>query len=126
MEAIVHGLIETYGLLGLFVGAILGNASVFLPLPVDVLVFAIGAAAQAAWTPGIIGFVAGAGAAIGEMTSYLLGLMGISAIEKYQKKELEHLYEVKEKLKRKGMLFIFLGAFTPFPFDVIGIAAGSR
>ncbi|MCR4369380.1 MAG: VTT domain-containing protein, partial [archaeon] len=32
--------------------------------------------------------------------------------------------EIQGLLGSKGMIFVFFGAMTPFPFDIIGIAAG--
>jgi hypothetical protein len=39
---LVAFLYGSYGLLGLFLAAVIGNATIFLPFPIDLLVFIIG------------------------------------------------------------------------------------
>jgi len=127
----LKGAVENYGLVGLFVGAIISNATILLPLPFDLLIAIIGANPQLIGFSGfyvfesiILALLVGFGAAIGEMTAYIIGLTGIKVAEKASKKQFRKLQMVREKLKKSGMVFIFLGALTPFPFDLIGIASG--
>ena len=115
---------QGYGLLGLFVASIIANASIFLPMPIDIILFAVAAQETSIIEVLFLGIVVGTGAAIGEMTAYILGLLGISAMQKAKNKEFKRLDEIREKLGKKGMVFVALGALTPFPFDLIGIAAG--
>ncbi len=121
-EGLVEFLVMEYGLVGLLVGSLIANASLFLVLPIDLIV--LGFSATGFFPPVVIALVAGFGAAIGEMTGYILGLGGRKAIEKKYKRGLEKVAFIKRGIKHKGMVFIFLGALTPFPFDVIGIVAG--
>jgi membrane protein YqaA with SNARE-associated domain len=122
-QALTH-LVLNYGLIGLLLASIIANATLFLVVPIDLLIFLIAPISKEFFNPLIISIVAGLGAAIGELTSYILGLGGRKAIEKKFSKRLEHLNELKKRIKHSGMLFIFLGALTPFPFDLIGIVAG--
>ena len=118
----VESLIQTYGLVGLLAASIVANASLFLLLPIDFLVFA--RAPLSKFHPLILGLVAGFGAAIGEMTGYVVGLGGRKLSERKFSEKLKQVDAVKERLHNKGALFIFFGALTPFPFDLIAIVAG--
>ena len=122
--SVVHELVQGYGLVGLLVASIIANASIFLPVPIDFVVFAIAAETESVVEVIVIGLVVGFGAAIGEMTSYIMGLYGVKMAERAKHHEFKQINYVREKLGSNGMLFIFLGALTPFPFDLIGIAAG--
>ncbi len=122
------GLHPALVLLGLFVAAIVANATIFLPLPIDGLVILL--ASFEPVTKGSILFVvllgisAGLGAAIGELSGYLVGLVGASAAEKFTKKKLASVEDIHFKLRQYGMPFIFFTALIPFPFDLVGIVAG--
>ena len=115
------------GPFGLFLAAIIGNASLFLPLPVDLLIiplslvdyFGLGVV-----TPFILGLIVALGASIGEFSGYLVGLAGIKSFETMKKKEIEQLKILKERLETVGIPLIAFFSFTPLPFDLIGIAAG--
>ncbi|MDO8634159.1 MAG: VTT domain-containing protein [archaeon] len=130
-EAFFHSLVKTYGIVGLFFGAMLANATVLLPIPFDAVVFLVGAdpslvGLQGFWLFGLLmlGVLVGFGAAIGETTAYFVGLFGVKAAEKIANSKFSRLSEMREKISSQGMAFIFLGAFIPFPFDLIGISAG--
>ena len=111
-----------WGPLGLFAASIFANASIVLPVPIDIVVFWLGSSGL--MHPLLVGILAGAGAAIGEMTAYILGMLGIKLVEKKRGYEVEKINTLRNRIKNKGMIFIAAGAFTPFPFDLIGIAAG--
>ncbi|MCR4336009.1 MAG: VTT domain-containing protein [archaeon] len=122
--SVVNQLILGYGLVGLLIAAMIANASIFLPVPIDLVIFALSAESANYFDVVVISIVAGIGAAIGEMTAYIMGLLGVKTAEKAKHKEFLQMGKVREKLGTKGMVFIFLGAMTPFPFDLIGIVAG--
>ncbi len=121
---IIQELVDNYGLLGLFIASLIANASLFFPLPVDFVVFLIGSVSGDFVYAITVGIIAGTGAALGEMTGYILGLFGVKAAEKLKETKFYRLKEITKRIEKAGMVFIFLGAFTPFPFDIIGIAAG--
>ncbi len=123
-DSLLQGLIQQWGLFGIFVAAIIANATIFLPMPLDIMVFSLGALSKDIGFVFAAGIFAGAGAAIGEMTAYIVGLLGISAVEKAKHKEYEQLEGITKKLNNKGFVFIAIAALTPFPFDLVGIAAG--
>lgn len=112
------GGLASLGYVGVFLLSLLGNATLVLPMPALVFVFAAGGALP---SPLLVGLAAGAGATIGELTGYLAGLGGrgiVSASKAYNK---------LEKLVDKfGAWIIGALAFIPNPlFDLAGIAAGA-
>jgi len=123
-------IIHTYGLFGLFFAAIIANASIIFPISIELVVLPLGTNPALIGLPNdnlarlAIGLVSGTGAAFGEMTGYILGLLGHKAVESSGQADTYKLGSIREKIKSSGMLFIFLGAFTPFPFDIIGVASG--
>lgn len=105
------------GLLGLFVVSVLGNATVFIPIPV----FVVACAAVPAYGWLASGLVNGAGATLGEVTGWLAGYGG-SAIIPHGK-----WYDrLTDFMRRHGMFGIFLLALIPNPvFDVAGAISGA-
>ena len=105
------------GYAGIFVVSLLGNATIILPAPSLALVFAMGSAL--AWP--LVGLVAGAGEAIGELTGYLAGMGGRAIIED------EKTYgRLVSWMERRGGITIFVLSAIPNPFfDLAGIAAGT-
>lgn len=105
-----------FGLIGVFVLSVLGNATVIIPAPV----FVVACAAGPLYGPVATGLVAGAGAAIGEMTGYLAGYGGTAVLPQgplYQR--------LHELMRRYGPLVIFALSVLPNPFfDVGGLIAG--
>lgn len=115
------------GPIGLFIAAIIGNATLFLPLPVDLIIVPVSTIdffGLGILTPFILGIIVGIGASIGEFSGYFIGLAGIKSFESMSKKEIKNLNILKEKLQDVGIPLIAFFSFTPLPFDLIGIAAG--
>jgi membrane protein YqaA with SNARE-associated domain len=126
LEALMAFLVSI-GPFGLFLAAVIGNASLFLPLPVDLLIIPLSSVdyfGLGVITPFILGLIVALGASIGEFSGYFVGLAGIKSFESMKKKEVEKLKLLKEKLEVVGIPLIAFFAFTPLPFDLIGIAAG--
>jgi membrane protein YqaA with SNARE-associated domain len=88
-----------------------------LPAPGLAITFA----AAGVFSPFWVGVVAGAGAALGEMTGYLAGFSGQAVIENRQ------LYErLKSWMQRFGSATVLVLAIIPNPFfDLAGISAGA-
>ncbi|VVB98858.1 SNARE associated Golgi protein [uncultured archaeon] len=120
----IKGLVSGYGLLGLFLASIIANATVLLPMPIDLLFLALSAETLTLPDVLVVAIVLGAGAAIGEMTAYITGTLGSKAIKSLGISEFGKIEEIKDRIGENGMYFIFFGALVPFPFDLIGIAAG--
>lgn len=109
-----------YGYPGIFLLSILANATVLLPAPGVLFVFAMGAV----FNPIGVALASGAGAALGELSGYLAGFSGQAVVERvtiYQK-----LLSWMEKNRRLSYLAILFLAFIPNPlFDLAGMAAGA-
>ena len=115
------------GVIVLFFVSIIGNASLFLPVPVDIVLLflaPIDFLGLGIMTPLVLGIVVALGASIGEFSGYVVGLAGIKSFESMKNKEVEKLKLLKDKLEVVGIPLIAFFAFTPLPFDLIGIAAG--
>ena len=105
------------GYLGLFLVSIVGNATIVIPAPV----FVVACAAGMVYGPIQVGLIAGFGAALGELTGYYAGRGGAAVIPTGK------LYnQLKQFMRQRGMLAIFLLAAIPNPiFDIGGVIAGA-
>ena len=109
-----------YGYPGIFLLSVLANATVLLPAPGVLFVFAMGAI----FNPIGVAVAAGLGAAIGELTGYLAGFSGQAVVERVE--YYEGLLKWMEEHKNLSNLAILLLAFIPNPlFDIAGIASGT-
>ena len=107
---------EKFGYAGIFLIALMANATVLLPAPGVAIVYAMGAV----FNPIGVGLAAGAGGAIGELSGYLAGFSGQAVIERTD------IYNrFKPWVDKYGGWAILLLSAIPNPFfDVAGIAAG--
>ena len=106
---------ENYGYLGAFLVSLATNATIILPFPGLVVIIALGAT----FNPVFVALAGGVGAAIGEMTGYLLGYSGRGVAKNRM------MYRrAAEWLDKWGALAVYIFAITPLPFDVLGIVAG--
>ncbi len=104
-----------YGYLGAFLVSLVSNATIILPMPGFLLLFALGAA----FNPILVGLAGAIGGTTGEMTCYMLGYSGRGVVQN------RRLYDKSVQwLQKWGVLTIFVIAATPSPFDVMGMAAG--
>lgn len=129
MNGIIAWASVTFGPLGLAVGvfliSIFGNFTVIFPIPYLFVLLLI------ALTPGftivdglILGFVAGAGAAIGETVSWLLGRTQSQSLE--ESPTGQQFLKVREQIEKGyGGFIIFIYAATPLPDDILMIALGA-
>ncbi|MCD6414226.1 MAG: VTT domain-containing protein [Candidatus Diapherotrites archaeon] len=120
VPAITTYLITNYGLLGVFVISLVGNATIFFPVPTYLLVYALGAKMN----PLLLGLFAGTGAAIGELTSYVVGY-GIEKGARVKKRKFRRRYVgIRNLFKKYGFWIIPIFAATPLPMDAVGLMAG--
>ncbi len=102
-----------------FLIMLLSNATIILPVPGLFGVFVLGRYLD----PLALGFVAGIGAALGELSGYIFGYGGSALIED---KKIRSYEKVKKWMEKNGFLTIFVFALIPNPlFDLAGIAAGA-
>ncbi len=108
---------RAYGYPGLFLVNLIGNATLFLPAPMLVVVFAAGSS----FLPPLVGLAAGSGAALGELTGYLAGFSGGAIVE-----DQAQYVRMQGWMQRWGVWVIFILSLVPNPlFDLAGITAGA-
>ena len=108
--------LAAYGYPGIFIIAMLANATVFLPAPGVAVVFAMGSI----FNPLLVALFAGTGAALGELVGYLAGYSGQGIVENTQM-----FARIEPWVRRYGVFAIFILAALPNPFfDIAGVAAG--
>jgi uncharacterized membrane protein YdjX (TVP38/TMEM64 family) len=108
---------KAWGYSGLFIINLLGNATVFFPVPNLAVTFASGSVLN----PLLVGLVAGAAEPIGELTSYLAGYYGGAVIEKNPR-----YAQVRDWTTKRAFLALFVLAAIPDPlFHLAGITAGA-
>jgi membrane protein YqaA with SNARE-associated domain len=108
-----------YGYLGIFLISLLGAMSIFVPIPYTIVIFILGASTR--FDPVWIAVAAGAGAAIGEFSGYLIGFGGRKVIGEKYKKKMDFLTKL---FKKFGPIAIFVFALTPLPDDLLFIPLG--
>jgi membrane protein YqaA with SNARE-associated domain len=108
-----------YGYLGIFLISLLGAMSIFVPIPYTIVIFILGASTR--FDPLWIAVAAGAGAAIGEFSGYLIGFGGRKVIGEKYKKKMDFLTKL---FKKFGPIAIFVFALTPLPDDLLFIPLG--
>lgn len=107
---------KEYGYVGVFLVALLANATVLLPAPGVAIIYAMGSV----FNPFLVGLSAGTGGALGEISGYLAGFSGQAVIERAD------VYDrIKPWVDQYGGWAIMVLSAIPNPFfDVAGIAAG--
>lgn len=105
-----------YGYPGIFLVAMLANATVFLPAPGVAVVFAMGSI----FNPVGVALAAGTGGALGELSGYLAGFSGQAVVERTE------LYNrFLPFIEKYGAWAILVLSAIPNPlFDIAGVAAG--
>ena len=105
-----------FGYPGIFLIALLANATVLIPAPGVAVIYAMGAI----FNPFGVGLAAGTGGALGELSGYLAGFSGQAVIERMD------IYDrIKPWVERFGGWTILVLSAIPNPFfDIAGIAAG--
>jgi len=105
-----------FGYPGIFLIALMANATVLLPAPGVAVVYAMGGI----FNPLGVTLAAGTGGALGELSAYLAGFSGQAIVEKAEVFE-----RVQPWVKKYGPWAIMVLAAIPNPFfDTAGIVAG--
>lgn len=109
--------LERLAYAGAFLSMLIGNATLLLPVPGLIFVFALGGTLN----PLLVGLVAGPGAALGELTGYFAGYGGSAVVD-----DLAVYQRVKGWMEKYGLATISVLAAIPNPlFDMAGIVAGT-
>lgn len=110
---------KSLGLLGIFLINFFGSATIFVPAPAIVSVFAGGVVYGVV----AVAFAASFGAAFGDMLGFFIGYSGKKV---FLQKENMWYQIIRKQFTRFGGLFVFLFALIPNPFfDGVGIIAGA-
>lgn len=116
--------LRRYGYLGVFLVPLIGSASFILPMP-GLAVIATGGAlldpvfGVPAWI--VVGFLAGTGEALGELTGYAAGYGGRAVLH-----ERRFMGRMEGWMQKQGSLVMFTLSVLPNPFfDVAGVIAGA-
>jgi membrane protein DedA with SNARE-associated domain len=105
-----------FGYPGIFLIAMLANATILLPAPGVAVIYAMGSI----FNPLGVGLAAGAGGTIGELSGYLAGFSGQAVVER-----MDVYNRVKPWIDKYGGWAIMVLSAIPNPFfDIAGIAAG--
>lgn len=113
----LSGDFAAYGYLGVFLIAILGSVVILVPVPSMPVVIIMGAILN----PWLVGLMAGLGESIGEIACYMAGYSGRASMENRR-----FYVKLKDWMKRRGSVVLFLFACTPNPtFDLAGATAGA-
>lgn len=108
---------STLGYAGAFFAMLLSNATLVLPAPGLVIVFALGSTLN----PALVGLCGGLGATLGEITGYLAGYGGLGILV-----ETPTAMRLSQWMERNGPLTVFALSFFPNPFfDLAGMLAGA-
>lgn len=111
---------SAYGYLGVFIVSLLGNATIIVPVPSLLSVFAAGST----FNPLFVGLIAGVAEPLGELTGYMAGFAGRAVIED-QQTYTRILKWMQGRHYLVGYFTIFVLSAIPNPFfDLAGIAAG--
>jgi membrane protein YqaA with SNARE-associated domain len=106
-----------YGYPGIFLIALLANATIFLPAPGVAVVFAMGSV----FNPIGVALAAGAGGTVGELSGYLAGFGGQAVVE-----NTAAYARIQPWVQKWGGWAVLVLAAIPNPFfDLAGIAAGT-
>lgn len=114
---VLEALMGQAGYLGVFAVSLLGSVIPFVPLPYLLVVVLL----SGTYNPLVLGVVAGAGGAVGKLTSYFLGRFGYLASGEETKGNLDALRGI---LTKYGALGVFIFAVTPLPDDVYLVPMG--
>jgi membrane protein DedA with SNARE-associated domain len=110
------GEFKEWGYGGIFLIALLANATVLLPAPGVAVIYAMGAI----FNPLGVGLAAGTGGTLGELSGYLAGFSGQAVVERT-----EVYARIRPWVDKYGGWTILVLSAIPNPFfDVAGIAAG--
>ncbi|WKZ25462.1 MAG: VTT domain-containing protein [bacterium] len=109
--------LQGYGILGIFLISVLGNATIAIPAPVIISALVGGSI----YNPLLIGLVVALGATIGELTGFMAGVGGRVVVTDHK-----HFKKIEKWMNKSGFLTLFILGAIPNPlFDLAGMFAGA-
>jgi len=102
-----------------FLLGIIGAASVVIPVPTTVVLLAI--AGSRIFDPTLLAIAFGLGAAVGQLTSYMVGYAGSMVVSNKQKRRFDAMLKI---FGRYGMTAVFIFALTPLPDSLLFVPLG--
>ncbi|GAB4325355.1 MAG: hypothetical protein Kow0069_31380 [Promethearchaeota archaeon] len=116
---------QQWGYLSAFALSTFGNTSVFIVVPYAFVVYVLAATGNYTWW--VLGLVSGLGAAIGEVTSYIVGRLAAKS-KKISESEMGQKFErMRRRFEEHPRIIpftVFIFALTPLPDDVILVPFG--
>lgn len=121
-----------YGYLGAFIISVLGGATVIVPVPMIMVLFALGGVMKPSFGPWcgplFIGLAAGLGETLGALSIYMTGYGGGTALVNLDHGKFKAAYSrIVSWVERRGSLILFVTSatlFNPF-FYPASLAAGA-
>ncbi len=117
--SVLNQLAVKYGYLGAFFLALVSNLILFVPVPYLAVFFLLGESPDLDFW--ILSIVGGAGAAVGKLLSYLVGLGGREIVSEERQRRFEAL---KRLIDRYGLFIVIVVTATPMPDDIFLIPFG--
>jgi len=111
--------IYNFGYFGVFLLSLVGALSIFIPIPYTVVIFWLGASSK--WDPFLLMIAGGFGAAIGELSGYVLGYYGRKIVSQERLRKMSYLIKA---FGRYLPIAVFFFSFTPLPDDLLFIPLG--
>ncbi len=106
------------GYFGVFLVSLIGSSTIIVPIPYTILIFQLG---LLGWDTFLLTIAGGLGAAIGELSSYLVGYYGRRIVSDEQQRKMDYIVKI---FGRSVPIATFLFALTPLPDDLLFIPLG--
>ncbi len=119
---ILWGIISQYGVLGVFVVSLLGNAIPYSTIPYLIFIILYSVTVQDPITNLLITLAGGLGAAVGKVIVYYFGVGIRKLIPNNMKKNMEVFIRIS---RQSVFLAVFLFAALPLPDDILYIPLGA-
>ena len=107
-----------FGYFGVFLVSFVGAVSIIVPIPYTLLIFWLGLLGV---NPVLLMVAGGSGAALGELSGYVLGYYGRKILSRERQQKMNYLVKM---FGRYGPIAIFVFALTPLPDDLLFIPLG--
>ena len=107
-----------YSYVGVFAISLIGTMSIIVPIPYTFIMLTLGIKGM---NPLLLTVATGLGSGIGELSGYLLGYYGRSAISEERRRKMDFMLRVFDRF---GPIAIFVFALTPLPDDLLFIPLG--